>query len=270
MALDAGPYRDVPIEAGRTAPFYALRFDKTGRTESAGTQQHLIGELARGDYTDVYLFSHGWNNEWKTALDRYTEFMNGYRGLREKCDLSFSRPCRPLLVGVFWPSAALTMPWRGGPQLADAQDARATDRASAAALSELGEEVPAIDVDRFQRLAAQESLAEEQARELLEIVLGSLPDGDPDIDGDPPRNIEELLASWAMLEGARDTSELATSPYDFGAATPLRSEPEAAGSLGKLSPRNLFRGLTVWRMKDRAGLVGAWGVGPATATSRPR
>jgi len=41
------------------------------------------------------------------------------------------------------------------------------------------------------------------------------------------------------------------------------SAPQAAGFLDKLNPRNLVRGLTVWKMKDRAGRVGVNGVGPA-------
>jgi len=99
----------------------------------------------------------------------------------------------------------------------------------------------------------------------VEITLGSCAEGDPDIDGDPPRDAAELLVSWATIERALDPGEpVASSPDEFGAATqPPRPAPEAAGLPSGLAPRNLFRGLTVWKMKDRAGLVGAVGVGPA-------
>jgi pimeloyl-ACP methyl ester carboxylesterase len=44
--------------------------------------------------------------------------------------------------------------------------------------------------------------------------------------------------------------------------TPDKGEPAAACILDFLDPRNAIRAATVWQMKDRAGTVGALGVGP--------
>lgn len=62
-----GPYSEVPIDAEHSAPFYILRFDKRGRPEGPATLKHLMDALVARRFTDVYVFSHGWNDEWHCA-----------------------------------------------------------------------------------------------------------------------------------------------------------------------------------------------------------
>jgi hypothetical protein len=261
MTLKPGPYFDATIAPGQTAPFYALRFDKAGRSEGPLTQQALVAQLTSGDFTDVYVFSHGWNNDWKAALERYKDFMGEFRGLRETHD--FERPHRPLLAGIFWPSTALVMPWERGPQFAGDEGEAEADAIDLALLSGFAEGLPPGDTGRFYELAESESLGEDDATELLRLLSGVAAHGDPEVAGDPARDVEEMLASWAQLEAALAAPALPRSPDDFGAVgTGVAAGPQAAGFLDKLNPRNLLRGLTVWQMKDRAGTVGADGVGP--------
>ena len=274
--LKPGPYFEVPVAPGQTAPFYALRFDKSGRSQSPLTQQHLIDEAAARDFTDVYVFSHGWNNDWETALKRYRDFIAQYRSLREDRDLTFDRPYRPLLVGIFWPSTSLIMPWEEGPQFAGAEGVANADAVDLSLVPELAQEVAPGDQARFYELAEQESVGEQEARELLGLVTGMFADGDPDVDADPARDVDDALVAWAKLEAVLAPQGPVGSPTDFGpVATRPTAEPEAAGFLNKLNPRNLFRGLTVWLMKDRAGTVGASGIAPVltellAATSKKR
>src|SRR5574340_878637 len=65
------PNFHVTLPDGFRAPFYALRFDAEGRSMGPRTQQHLVDALGGGTHTDIYLFSHGWNNDWATALGKY-------------------------------------------------------------------------------------------------------------------------------------------------------------------------------------------------------
>jgi len=90
MALSAGPYFDVPIDTEYRAPFYALRFDKEGRSEGTRTQQHLVDCLP-GDVTDVFVFSHGWNNHWATALEQYRTFFTTYRTMVDREEVALVR-----------------------------------------------------------------------------------------------------------------------------------------------------------------------------------
>jgi hypothetical protein len=261
LIVKPGPYLELPVAPGLTAPFYALRFDKAGRAQSPLTQQHLVDTAAAGDFTDVYVFSHGWNNDWETALGRYRDFIAAYQALRETHQLTFDREYRPLLVGIFWPSTALVLPWEQGPQFAGADGAADADAIDLSLLPELAAEVEPGELAHFYELAEQDSLGTDDARALLELVLRTFAGGDPDVAGDPARDVDDALAAWAKLEAAVAPQGPAGSTDDFGAVGARTIvEPEAAGFLDRLDPRTLFRGMTVWQMKDRAGAVGANGV----------
>lgn len=266
MTLRAGPYEMMPVADGYEAPFYALRFDKSGRSEGPGTQDHLIRTVAAGAHTDVYLFSHGWNTDWKSALRRYRDFVATFRKLINRHGLSIGRDYRPLLAGVFWPSAALIMPWESnGPEFAGSDGELLADDVDLALVSELAADIDPEHRDRFYRLLEQEALTWEEGRELAALTSSVYKAGDPDLVGDDGRDAEDLRASWAMLEAQLSTAEpLPAGPADFGAADSLHSgtAPDAASFLNNLNPRDLVRLLTVYQMKDRAGVVGSNGVGP--------
>jgi hypothetical protein len=263
MVLGPGPYLQVPIAPGQAASYYAVRFDKEGRPEGPLTRQHLIDALAVGGTTDVYVFCHGWNNDWKTALNHYRDFMATYRKLRDDHSLAFNRDYRPVLVGIHWPSTALVMPWEKGPKFAGDEGDQEADAVDLSLLNEVATRVDPDQLPRFYELVERLSLDEEEGTELLTIVSRIFADGDPDVEGDPGRDVDEMLVAWAKLEARLAPPPLPPSAEDFGAVgSGVTAAPEAAAFLGKLNPRNLMRGLTVYEMKDRAGIVGSVGVGP--------
>ena len=116
--LPVGPYRILDLGDGTHAPWYIIPFDKRGHCEGPRTRDHLIAEVSKPDaadaskfhYTDVYIFSHGWNNDWEVASNRYDDFITSYREMQRHHGLRLERPYRPLLLGVFWPSTALVLP----------------------------------------------------------------------------------------------------------------------------------------------------------------
>ena len=106
--LEPGPYRVVRTPDGAELPFYIIPFDKHGRCEGPRTHDHLLHRVAAGDLTDVFLFSHGWNNDWTVATRRYDHFLEGYLGMRERLGLPVPAGFRAILAGVFLPSTSLT------------------------------------------------------------------------------------------------------------------------------------------------------------------
>lgn len=264
MPLAAGPYEHVPVLEGVQAPFYLLRFDADGRSGGPQTQQHLVEAMRTGGFTDLYFFSHGWNNDFATSLSYYRNFIGGYGRMRRDMKLSYGRPYRPVLAGVIWPSTALVLPWEQGPRFAGEQD----DQLSAgeqALIEDLAGDVDPGKRERFyQLLDRQESLSEKEARELAELLTSIYAGGDSDVGDDQGPDPEVFVASWAAL--SQPVAPPRTGPADFtdfgtvGAAE--AATPEAAFDLGRFDPRDALRMLTVWKMKDRAGKVGATGVGP--------
>jgi pimeloyl-ACP methyl ester carboxylesterase len=266
-SLPAGPYRKLQVDDRTTAPWYILPFDNKGRTEAPATRDALLTELLRGGFTDVYLFSHGWNNAWKEASGRYGDFTSGYMALRRKQGLRLGRPYRPLLIGVFWPSAALVMPWERGPQFAatDAVDDGAVEQ-ERREIGEIASELEPGQVERFYELARhRDRLSPHDLDELAQMLaplLGIGREEQPkEPDGPTP---EELVALWTA--GA-DAGEAAEDDEDVdptrrvGTVTGVAAPSQAAGGFG-VSSRDIVRQTTVWLMKDRAGTVGARGVGP--------
>lgn len=259
--LPAGPYRTLNAADGTEVPYYIVTFDKEGRCDSPRTRDHLVGQAGR--FTDIFVFSHGWNNDWKAATERYESFINGFMKMRQTEGLVAPAGYAPLLVGIFWPSAVLVADDEEAPQIAASGSDAAMDRAVAderAAVSEIADRLTGQAVERFYELAQRDALSSDEALELARILQPIYEDGEAELASQAPTP-EEMVAGWrASSPPPGDEGD----PEDFGTATPTGGGPEAAGFLGKIKDlgRNAIRGTTVWMMKDRAGTVGAKGVGP--------
>ncbi|HEU0201997.1 MAG TPA: hypothetical protein VFR86_16390 [Burkholderiaceae bacterium] len=256
--IPAGPYRTLTTVEGDSFPYYIIPFDADGTCEGPLTQQHLLDNV--GGFTDIFLFSHGWNNDWTAATRRYESFIRGFQDLRRQFALKMPPGYKPLLVGIFWPSQA--MEWfdsETGPGFA-AGDPTAQDAAvdtSQKLLREIGAALPAASRERFFALAQATILNADEARELAQMLAGLAAPDDEGVRAEAP-SAEDLLAAAASLTE--------TEP-DFDAVGTVREEgggPQAAFGIGDvlraLDPRNLVKPFTVWQMKDRAGKVGARGV----------
>lgn len=119
--LPPGPYRRLRLDDGNEIPYYIIPFDKRGLYDGPQTRRHLLDSAKEGSYSDIFLFSHGWINDWSVATRRYEEFITGYMNMRRKHNLPMAANYRPLLVGIFWPSTALVFGEdETGPQIAAA------------------------------------------------------------------------------------------------------------------------------------------------------
>lgn len=247
-----GPYKIFP--GTPSVPLYVIPFDKAGSCTAPQTRASLIQDAQQGGYTDIYLFSHGWNNDWDTATARYEHFLGRYGTLRKDLQLEYGRSYKPLLVGVFWPSTALVMPSERAPEMA----------AEGAADAEWLAELPAeAEVRVRSLLAAQRRLAASELQELAALLAplwNRLQRADRSADTDlplDPVSPGELAALWAG--GVGDDDDEAGGLVDSMSSSP----PEAALSLGDVlgAPRDLLRTFTVLQMKDRGLHVGGSGAG---------
>lgn len=261
--LPAGPYRTLQLEGGVEVPYYIIPFDKRGTCQAPATRAHLLQDLTEGAYSDLFLFSHGWNNDWTAATGRYEDFIDGYMKLRRERQIPVPDGYKPLLVGIFWPSTALVFTAaERGPQLAAAapgvvDEAVAEERRE---LQELAEELEPEAAETLYRLAQKETLSRDEARELADVGAQLLAGEDDELGFSTEIEAEDLLALWeeeaaAELEEDDDLAGLI--------AGGTGAQPAGVGDvLKRLDPRRAIRMFTVWKMKDRAGRVGARGVGP--------
>ena len=217
---------------GRDTPMYVLPFDKRGSTTAPQTLEHARATLGSGGFTDVFLFSHGWNNDWATATARYRHFAEGLAA--QGADEAGRRA---LLLGIFWPSTLLVAPWERAPAIAgDVADP---------AEEELAGDLDPAAAARLRELAGAPLAGDDEAAELAQLLA---PVADP----------AALIAAGRAIAEA----EAAPADDDWGTVAGPTGGPVTAGVLAKLDPRNLIRAASVWQMKDRAGRIGTTAVAP--------
>ena len=257
-----GPYEQIPMANGQTADLYLLRYDGDGRLLSPRTDAMLRQALP--DATDVYLFSHGWNNVFDVALKRYRSFIHGFIQQRAEFKLPTPQNYKPILVGVIWPSTSFVLPSEAGPKIAAPPDADGDEaRQSEEMLTFVTESLGADEQAQLAELVdGRTQLGADEARQAAALVLGALGDATDDESGAEPPDVDSLLAAWQAMDQAQGATP-ATAPVDdddFGTVDSggTTAGPQAAGF--SLDPRNLLRAATMWKMKSRAGTVGAKGV----------
>jgi hypothetical protein len=238
-------------------------FDKSARCTGPRTAAELIERAVSGDFSDVVVFSHGWNNDWIQATEKYQSFVDGYLDLlRQHAPAGQPRPA--LLAGVFWPSKLLVEEDREAPEIAAESDAEVAEERDN--VEELGQTLPAEAADRFYHLMQQDVLNEEDARELAAMFLPLFATDDTETGEPSPPDVEEMLAAWSAPGPNRAEPVADLDELGFGtAAAQARNGPQIAGAIDFLNPREVVRTMSVWQMKDRAGVVGARGVGPLLA-----
>lgn len=288
-----GPYRQIDLPDGGRAPFYVIPFDKDGACTAPRTRAALISELAANRPSHVFLFSHGWNNDWPSAMSKYEDFIAGFARMRAAHPLN-GRQFRPVLIGVFWPSAVLVRDEERQPAIAAGGGGAGVDDVAVAEhqteLRMLGEQVEPQMRERFYELAQSRELDAAEASELAELlapVWGGVTSDAYDADelaSNPSLKVEDLVELWRRAQRLESADaepaaggdaaagspatpagpfEVTPRPTDVPAAAgeqPTDRGLATAGLLDKLNPRNIIRGGTVLMMKDRAGRVGARGV----------
>ena len=256
-SLPVGPYKTLRMSDGTEVPYYIIPFDKEGRCIGPETRRHLVERA--NTYSDIFVFSHGWNNDWKVATRRYEHFIEGFMKMRQTYGLPAPAGYKPLLVGIFWPSAVLVTENEEAPAIAAAgEDVPAQQEA----VQELAARLPPASVERFYALSQRDVLTEAEGLELARILQPIYAEGDSEVSAAAP-SAEDLLAAWkaasaSVADEPEDIDDFGTTP------APAATAPQAAGLLDGIRDlaRNAIRGTTVWMMKDRAGRVGAAGVAP--------
>ena len=73
--IPVGPYQTREAVEGVPFPYYIIPFDEDGVCVGPLTLAHLLENCS--GYSDIFVFSHGWNNDWSTATKRYEDFIEG-------------------------------------------------------------------------------------------------------------------------------------------------------------------------------------------------
>ncbi len=271
--IPVGPYRTIQVDLGGgqqySMPFYMMPFDKRGICEWPTTRRHLVDAVGQGTFTDIYCFSHGWNNDWSTATNGYEQFISGFMQMRHELGFPMPAGYRPLLVGIHWPSAALAFTEdERVPKTALESTLESTAEidndigARQQEIQDLAEEMKPELAARFFELVQQQTVDREEASELASLALTVYGEYDDEFGASNNITSDELLDLWAdAFSQADDSIEEEQDGSDLDDSQTL----EIAISRSSFDPRQIVRVLTVYQMKDRSAKVGKGGVGPLVA-----
>lgn len=250
MAQHDIPWKTLDTDLG-PVPFYVIQFDKDGVCTSPDALKELLEVSATK--SDVFVFSHGWNNDWAAATSRYDRFIEHFTDVRLAHWAPPDREFKPVLVGVFWPSTALVMPSERGPDIAGV-DPMAED------LAVLDESLTPERQQEVRELVTAVAAGGPGLKELAGIVASTLGEGEDERgQAQPAVSGEDLVEVWteAFPEAAREPGE-AGGFIEEGGVEPGEAEAALFNPLDLV--RKVLRLATVQQMKDRAGRVGGNGV----------
>src|SRR6266704_4896547 len=250
------PWKTLSTPLG-DVPLFVVEFDERGECTSPTALERLLKQKQK---TDFFLFSHGWNNDWRAATERYDRFINRFIEVQRARWNPPSRAFQPVCVGVFWPSAALTAPWEQGPAIAGETGPVGLDDPDVVALADALE--PRARA-RFLAIASDPDAGEGDAAELAEILAPLLAGEEDEVaPGSHAASPADLLETWRSASAGTEDPERAPGGFiDDDVPAAGGTAPEAAGWDPFSLIRDGIRLTTVLLMKDRSGRVGGNGVG---------
>lgn len=261
-------------------PFWILAFDKEGRPGDAVALSRFLAEVKQDSVTDLFIFSHGWNNDWSAATKLYQDFFGEMSKILEDQRFPKKNSVRIGFAGVIWPSilwpddiaSASMQTVVGGTGGGAAGFAGGSDVAAQASPQEINQELKkAYDGARQQSLvdsltelletqASQESALNEFKAKLTEL-LGSEPP-DAQVDCKQPDYAEGAIGRLSTEDWRELLEALGDEAMRLGWA-------ESGGAVGLGDPfkklwagaKGALRVATYYQMKQRAGIVGREGLG---------
>jgi hypothetical protein len=241
-------------------PHWELRFDEAGRLVEPEDYERLSTELPQQQLTDLFILSHGWNNNQAHARAIYERFFGQMQSILQSQRLLRVREAKIGTVGILWPS----MRWADEDVPFGEGGAASFDGTHSSSNSELLTQLKQVFPNEQQQVALDEMA------QLLDLQLED----------------NEALARFHALMGELATSkDVVIAPEDNGEASglleqspvqvferlgaevqPMSDEGGAAGfgnpfRLLWADAKEALRQATYWEMKKRAGIIGKSGLG---------
>ena len=238
-------------------PFWILEFDKDGNAlPSVAT---FLSEVPAAGLTDLYIFSHGWNNDRATALDLYTRFYAAMRGVLDDASVNKVEGKKIGVAGVIWPS--ILFPGDTAPSTSTGGSSSFTGGTQGGTMES---ELPKAFCEPEQQGPLGELIQMLNERPASNDALLAF------------RDKLTQIVSAPKVTSTQDNGEVVTPMSDeqwmqflgqVADASMSTDTQGGAASMGGLFDRlwdgakNVLRVATYWEMKNRAGVVGKKGLG---------
>lgn len=254
-------------------PYIPVRFDKGGSISDKTDADQVLASVEAANADDLIVISHGWNNDEVEASSLYKNFFSQVQSLKDR--LPAGR--KWAVLGIFWPSKKF-----GEQELADTPakgvSSGVAEKALLDALDDLKQVFGKESGDAIEKAkglvtslqdspAAQRDFVDE-IRKLLTRAEGNKEDSPAQFFNTPGDNLIGRLDKPVL-------KTITQGKAGAGGALNVSETGSAQGILktfgGKLGGAlNFLNYATYYEMKERAGIVGARGVGPLLRDIRKR
>jgi len=259
-------------------PYFELEFDTNGKPTDAKQLPALIDGLQKNKTTDLFVISHGWNNDEKDAHALYQELFNNVKAQEKNVDVKGRTFA---VAGIIWPSkkfdAAEDAPnaasiGTGHDRLGAQIDTLAAFLADAPGgakhkkdLAHAKTLIPKLEKDAAARREFGETIlallpktvGEEGGWFINQKVGGDMIADDTFLKqlGSPPAKVAQSGGGGATSMGHKPPPHDGTFQGSAGLGDFFKGIVAGAS--------NLLNYVTYYQMKDRAGVVGRAGVNQA-------
>lgn len=267
-------------------PYFELEFDAKGKPSDAKQLPALLDGLKTNKTTDLFIISHGWNNDAKDAHDLYQDLFNNVKAQEKNVDVTGRTFA---VAGVIWPSKRFDVA-DDKPNAASVGGSNGNARVQAQVdtLREFLSSGPGAakhtkDLNRAKALIPQLEKSADARREFSTILLARLP---KTVGEEGGWHIDQSVAK-TMVDDDKLLKQLGSPPTKVatsgGGATSIGGKKNVADSgqtfQGAAGLGDFFKGIVggasnllnyvlYYQMKDRAGVVGRGGVNAAVQAVR--
>ncbi|HXM18307.1 MAG TPA: hypothetical protein VN934_05795 [Candidatus Tumulicola sp.] len=254
-------------------PAFDIMYDTGGNLLDPAAESEMLANLASSDpktpasgTTDLFIISHGWNNNIDEARALYAQFFQSVQSMLRQYYANKFKNRKIAIMTIFWPSKRFTEPTEipgGAAALADPDAALNSvldglktlfpDPQSAAKIDHARNQIPNLEVSQ----SAQNDFVF-ALKSLLPPPRGPRDEGLDESRAaldDPALNGHQVLQNLSIpimpvLPPVGQSAALGSATSFIGNV--ISGIKQAAANFGNL--------LTYYTMKDRAGIIGSGGV----------
>jgi len=270
---------EEPMPTLEGFPYFEVEFNKKGQVFDSDQVKALTDFLSQGEVSDLFVISHGWNNDMDDARDLYRRFFDCMRQILDSGGVAGVSTRKFAIMAVLWPSAkfadkeliASGAASTGSPitndllreELEDMKAVFNTPKARAA-------------LDKAKLLVPKLEDSKKARTDFADLLRSILPKkASPDVDA--ASDFSKLPGDEIIQRLSKPAPAMLSKPAT-GGATMVGGATTTSGG-GAAGIGQFFSGIkwgvyhllnltTYYQMKERAGLVGSTGVNQVLTSIR--
>lgn len=253
-------------------PYFEVEFNKRGEVHDQNQVKELIDFLAQSGISDLFVISHGWNNDMCDARNLYTRFFGCMRHVINSGIMAGIDARKFAIMAVLWPSKKFAEKDLIPSGAAGAESPITNDLLR----QELEEMKGVFDdpqadavLDKAKLLVPKLEDSPKARKEFTDLLRSILPK-ETSVDIDASSDFFTLPGDEVINRLSKPVPIVESKPISSGGAAAVGGGPSASmgGAAGliqffsgiKSGVLNLLNYLTYYEMKERSGIVGSTGV----------